>query len=71
MASWTNKTKNNTSWTNISKSFNWFGFLLKEDGGNLLLESEGKIALENAEFSLTSWKTQTKHTTSWTHLNKS
>jgi len=71
MASWTNKTKHNTSWANISKSFNYFGFLLKEDDGYLLLESGGKILLEDAELSLTSWKTQTKHTTSWTHLNKS
>ena len=43
---WTNNTKNTATWTNAPEDTD---FLLMEDSSNLLLESEGRIILEQAQ----------------------
>jgi len=64
--SWTNQTKNSTSFSNATKhtagaSWNIKGYMLKEDAFYLLKEDGGKIVLN--------WGTA-KGSNSWTNLAK-
>lgn len=66
MATWTESTKNTSSFSNATKhsagaSWDTKGFLLQENTFFLLLETGAKIVLN--------WGT-TKNTSSWTNLTK-
>jgi len=68
---WTFITKNTGSWSDISKTL-YKDVLLLEDGGKLLLEDEFKIILEQSVVRHTlDWSEPTRHTGSWSFLNKS
>ena len=58
--SWTNTNKNSASWGNSSKTL-FQEFLLKEDGGYLLLETGDKIILEQSIPSIPTWTNASKN----------
>lgn len=69
MTTWTPQTKNTTTWAGISKNVASFSniaktlvhdFLLKEDGGYLLLETGDKIILEQSTGTGVTWSNQSK-----------
>ena len=63
-AIWTNISKNTSTWVNAVKQA-LFGYLLKEDGFYLLLETGGKIIIGD-----NSWTNYTKNTATYTNLTK-
>jgi len=66
MATWINKTKNTTTWSEIPKGS--IDFLLKEDGGFLLQENTDYIFLEQGAGE--TYTNLTKHTSTYTNLTK-
>ena len=60
MATWTNLSKNIAAYTNMAKTLT-YDFLLKEDGGYLLLETGDKIILEQSTGSAPTYTNMTKN----------
>ncbi len=69
MTTWNNEAKNSSVYGNLSKNVSSFvnmaktffeQFLLKQDGGHLLLQSGGRIILEQSVPVTDTWSNQSK-----------
>jgi len=60
-ATWTKGTRNTASWSKYNKSLTFTGSILTEAGFYLLLETGGKILLEQATATYPTWTKATKH----------